>query len=70
MEFVAPDKFKYVDIEQLQQTEVQVDALKSLVKKIHPWSSLYYGLSLWIVWLNSVWTGFLSITMMVRKFRF
>jgi len=45
VEFVVPDKFKHVDIEQLQHSEIQVDALKSVVKKIHPWSSLHYGLS-------------------------
>jgi len=44
-EFVVPDKFKHVDIEQLTQSEAQVDALKAVVKKIHPWSSLHYGLS-------------------------
>ncbi|SHN92753.1 RecD-like DNA helicase YrrC [Bathymodiolus heckerae thiotrophic gill symbiont] len=42
--FVVPDKFKHVDLEQLTQTDAQVDALKSVVKKIHPWSSLHYGL--------------------------
>lgn len=45
VEFVVPDKFKHVDIEQLTQTEAQVDALKAVVKNIHPWSSLHYGLS-------------------------
>jgi exodeoxyribonuclease V alpha subunit len=45
VEFVVPDKFKHVDIEQLTQSEDQVDALKAVVKKIHPWSSLHYGLS-------------------------
>ena len=45
VEFVVPDKFKHVNLEQVQQSEVQVDALKSVVKKIHPWSSLHYGLS-------------------------
>ncbi len=45
VDFVVPDKFKHVDIEQLTQTEAQVDALKAVVKKIHPWSSLHYGLS-------------------------
>jgi len=43
--FVVPDKFKHVDLEQLTQTDAQIDALKSVVKKIHPWSSLHYGLS-------------------------
>ncbi len=45
VDFVVPEKFKHVDIEQLTQTEAQVDALKAVVKKIHPWSSLHYGLS-------------------------
>lgn len=45
VEFVVPDKFRHVDLEQLKQSEDQVDALKSVVKKIHPWSSLHYGLS-------------------------
>ena len=40
-----PDKFKHVDLEQLKHSEAEVDALKSVVKKIHPWSSLHYGLS-------------------------
>lgn len=45
VDFVVPDKFKHVDLEQLKQSEDQVEALKSVVKKIHPWSSLHYGLS-------------------------
>ena len=45
VDFAIPDKFKHVDIEQLNQTVDQIDALKSVVKKIHPWSSLHYGLS-------------------------
>jgi exodeoxyribonuclease V alpha subunit len=45
VEFVIPDKFKHVDLEQLKNSKEQVDALKSVVKKIHPWSSLHYGLS-------------------------
>jgi exodeoxyribonuclease V alpha subunit len=45
VEFVVPEKFKHVDIEQLTQSEAQIDALKAVVKKIHPWSSLHYGLS-------------------------
>ena len=45
VDFVIPDKFKHVDIEQLTQTEAQIDALKTVVRKIHPWSSLHYALS-------------------------
>jgi exodeoxyribonuclease V alpha subunit len=45
VDFAVPDKFKHVDLEQLKQSEDQVEALKSVVRKIHPWSSLHYGLS-------------------------
>ncbi len=45
VEFVVPDKFRHVDLEKLHKTEAQVDALKSVLKNIHPWSSLHYGLS-------------------------
>lgn len=45
VEFVVPDKFKHVAIAQLTQSEDQVEALKAVVRKIHPWSSLHYGLS-------------------------
>ena len=44
-DFVIPDKFKHVDLEQLYQTESEHHALKVLLKKIHPWSSLHYGLT-------------------------
>lgn len=44
-EFVVPDKFRHVDLDKLHKTEVPVDALKSVLKNIHPWSSLHYGLS-------------------------
>jgi len=44
-DFVIPDKFKHVDIERLHKSGAEIDALKSVVKKIHPWSSLHYGLS-------------------------
>ncbi|MDQ5884250.1 MAG: exodeoxyribonuclease alpha subunit, partial [Pseudomonadota bacterium] len=44
-DFAIPSKFKHVDLERLQQTDSEVQALKLLLKKIHPWSSLHYGLS-------------------------
>jgi exodeoxyribonuclease V alpha subunit len=44
-DFVIPDKYSHVDLEKLIQTDGQVQALKSIIKKIHPWSSLHYGLS-------------------------
>jgi exodeoxyribonuclease V alpha subunit len=44
-DFEVPNKFKHVDLDKLQHTESEVQALKLLLKKIHPWSSLHYGLS-------------------------
>ncbi|HGO6700353.1 TPA: AAA family ATPase [Legionella pneumophila] len=44
-DFEIPNKFKHVDLSKLQHTESDVQALKLLLKKIHPWSSLHYGLS-------------------------
>jgi len=44
-EFIVPDKFMHVDLEKLHQTKDKTESLKSVVKKIHPWSSLHYGLS-------------------------
>ncbi len=44
-DFAVPEKFRHVDLETLRQTETQVDALKSVLKNIHPWSSLHYGQS-------------------------
>lgn len=44
-DFVIPDKYNHVNLDKLIQTENQVQALMSVIKKIHPWSSLHYGLS-------------------------
>ena len=44
-DFNIPKKFQHVDLEKLKQTNCDVDALKLLIKRIHPWSSLHYGLS-------------------------
>lgn len=44
-EFSIPDKFKHVDIETVRQSNTQTDELKSVIKNIHPWSTLHYGLS-------------------------
>jgi exodeoxyribonuclease V alpha subunit len=44
-DFIVPDKFKHVDLQELHQTETDLQALKMLMKKIHPWSSLHYGLT-------------------------
>jgi len=44
-DFEIPKKFKHVDLEKLQHSDSEVQTLKMLLKKIHPWSSLHYGLS-------------------------
>jgi len=44
-DFVIPDKYRHVDLEKLHQSENDLQALKVLLKKIHPWSSLHYGLT-------------------------
>lgn len=40
-----PSKFTHVDLSKLVQTQSGVDELRAVLKKIHPWSSLRYGLN-------------------------
>ena len=40
-----PDKFKEVNLLSLAQAESEVDQLMSVLKTVHPWSSLKYGLT-------------------------
>jgi exodeoxyribonuclease V alpha subunit len=40
-----PAKFSHVDIEALQKTRSHTEELKEVLKGVHPWSSLHYGLS-------------------------
>ena len=44
-DFIIPNKFKHVDLEKLNQTDDDLHALKMVLKTIHPWSSLRYGLT-------------------------
>ena len=44
-DFIIPNKFKHVNLEKLHHTDSDLQALKMLLKKIHPWSSLHYGLT-------------------------
>jgi exodeoxyribonuclease V alpha subunit len=44
-ELTIPKKFQHVDIEKVFQAQNKVDELLSVLKKVHPWSSLHYGLS-------------------------
>jgi exodeoxyribonuclease V alpha subunit len=40
-----PDKFNHVDLLTLARAESEVDQLLSVLKRVHPWSSLKYGLT-------------------------
>ncbi len=44
-EINIPEKFKHVDLQTLYKSRTRTEALKTIIKKIHPWSSLNYGLS-------------------------
>ncbi|MEE4240252.1 MAG: AAA family ATPase, partial [Desulfopila sp.] len=44
-DFVIPYKFRHVDLEQVRLAESSVEELKSVLKKVHPWSTLHYGLT-------------------------
>jgi exodeoxyribonuclease V alpha subunit len=44
-ELVVPDKFRHVDPEAVVRAGDHVHELIAIVKKVHPWSSLHYGLT-------------------------
>ena len=44
-EIAIPKKFAHVDIARLAGTESRIEELMAVVEKVHPWSSLHYGLS-------------------------
>ena len=44
-ELKIPQKFQHVDLENLLQAETNAEELMAVLKKVHPWSSLHYGLS-------------------------
>jgi len=43
-ELIIPRKFQHVNIEKVYNAENNIDELLSVMKKVHPWSSLHYGL--------------------------
>jgi len=43
--FIIPEKFQHVDLASLSKTSTDWQALKSILEKVHPWSSLHYGLT-------------------------
>ncbi|HWY78998.1 MAG TPA: AAA family ATPase [Candidatus Sulfotelmatobacter sp.] len=44
-EFTIPDKFRHVDIEKLAKTKTHIEELKEVLEKLHPWSTLRYGMN-------------------------
>jgi exodeoxyribonuclease V alpha subunit len=40
-----PEKFSFVDVDKLLQAQSYSEELKEVVRRVHPWSSLHYGLS-------------------------
>jgi exodeoxyribonuclease V alpha subunit len=44
-ELTIPKQFDHVDLEQVLQAESRVAELVAVLKKVHPWSSLRYGLA-------------------------
>jgi exodeoxyribonuclease V alpha subunit len=44
-ELVIPRKFEHVDIEKVLAAESRIEELLAVLRRVHPWSSLNYGLS-------------------------
>ncbi len=44
-DFVIPKKFLHVDLHKVQQAQSAVDELKAVLARVHPWSTLHYGLA-------------------------
>jgi exodeoxyribonuclease V alpha subunit len=43
--FVRPEQFEHVNLQALATAEGAAGELAAVVKKVHPWSSLYYGMT-------------------------
>ena len=43
--FIIPDKFKYIDLQKLHQAKGTIEELKTIIKNVHPWSALHYGMT-------------------------
>jgi exodeoxyribonuclease V alpha subunit len=44
-ELIVPQKFQHVDIDSVAQSDDRAQELLAVLKKVHPWSSLHYGLT-------------------------
>ena len=70
LDFAVPQKFQHIDLEQLKNSDNKIEQLKSVLKKVHPWSSLHYGLTaVDIVVPSSIWNGFPNIMAGISRCR-
>ncbi len=44
-DFIVPKKYQHVDFDKLKNASTLAEELKAVVKKLHPWSALNYGLT-------------------------
>lgn len=44
-DFVIPKKFQHVDLQKIKVADGHVEELKAVLAKVHPWSTLHYGLA-------------------------
>ena len=63
-ELIVPQKFQHVDLGKVYRAKDNVEELLSVLKKVHPWSSLHYGLSssevvrkLYMEWIPKYYGG-------------
>jgi exodeoxyribonuclease V alpha subunit len=42
---MIPEKFKHVDLMKLAEAKGEIEELKAIMKSVHPWSSIHYGLT-------------------------
>jgi exodeoxyribonuclease V alpha subunit len=75
-ELSIPKKFQHVDIEKVLAAETRVEELLAIVKKVHPWSSLHYGLSasdvvrkLYLEWIPKYFGNGLEIQIITPMIR-
>jgi exodeoxyribonuclease V alpha subunit len=43
--FMIPEKLRHVDLSRFHEAQGDIDKLKTIIKSVHPWSALHYGLS-------------------------
>lgn len=40
-----PEKFEHVDLARLAQAQSEIEEIREILKSVHPWSSIHYGLT-------------------------